>query len=51
MDKEYVRLGRLPEDFQELLMKEFLPYSVGLVKVTFWWTERVGDELKLEGIS
>jgi hypothetical protein len=31
---EYIQLGALPEDFQNVLMREFVPYCVGLARVT-----------------
>jgi hypothetical protein len=30
MADEYLRLGDMPKEFQELLMREFVPYSVGM---------------------
>lgn len=34
MTDEYLRLGDIPEDFQEILMREFVPYSVGLGRIS-----------------
>jgi hypothetical protein len=34
MDEEYLRLGDMPADFENVLMREFVPYSVGLARVS-----------------
>src|SRR4051794_19198115 len=34
MDEEYLRLGDMPADFESVLMREFVPYSVGLARVS-----------------
>jgi hypothetical protein len=38
MSDEYLRLGDMPPDFEAVLMREFVPYSVGLARV--WDTDR-----------
>lgn len=34
MNDEYIALGALPEDFQNIVMREFVPYSVALARVS-----------------
>lgn len=34
MSTEYLQLGAMPPDFQDILMREFVPYSVGLARVS-----------------
>ena len=34
MTEEYLQLGDIPSDFEQVLMREFVPYSVGLARVS-----------------
>jgi hypothetical protein len=34
MSEEYLQLGDMPSDFRDVLMREFVPYSVGLGRVS-----------------
>jgi hypothetical protein len=34
MADEYLRLGDMPKQFREMLMREFIPYSVGIGRVS-----------------